>query len=402
MRLSPRTIAPTVLLAVVALGAWACSGLLGINEHLFLDDGDGAPPLPPPDAASDVAQPSDSGASDAAPEADATGDAMDCGDLATSPTNCGRCGHDCLGGACDGGACEPVGIAQGISPRDIVLDATHVYYIVPNDATVVQMDKDGSHRVELAVGGAGNSFVIGLAVDDTSVYWGSLEGNLFRCKIGGCSLPTPLQNSAVSALNGVAVDATNLFWIDVDTNRIRFVPKNGVSSTVPPKTLADAGGVPARIAYNDGFTYWTTDDGKVRRAAADGGATAVVGQSVGAALGIAVDQSTVYWTAGDDPGTVNRAPKGGPPPGSALATGQHLPIGVAVDDKAVYWVNAGAGVGGDDGTVMMCAFASCNNPTVLASHQKSPVAIAVDDKAVYFSDYAGGNDDGALMRLAKP
>jgi hypothetical protein len=28
--------------------------------------------------------------------------------------NCGRCGYDCLGGACSGGACQPYAIAKDI------------------------------------------------------------------------------------------------------------------------------------------------------------------------------------------------------------------------------------------------------------------------------------------------
>ncbi|HEX7508686.1 MAG TPA: hypothetical protein VF550_18080, partial [Polyangia bacterium] len=38
-----------------------------------------------------------------------------CTDLLSDPKNCGTCGHDCLGGACSAGACQPVAVTGVLS-----------------------------------------------------------------------------------------------------------------------------------------------------------------------------------------------------------------------------------------------------------------------------------------------
>jgi hypothetical protein len=125
-----------------------------------------------------------------------------------------------------------------------------------------------------------------------------------------------------------------------------------------------------------------------------------VSAGAGTANSLVVDESNVYWTAGDDPGTVNVAPKGGGG-GSALAASQHLPLGVAIDQNSIYWVNAAIGTSGTSGMVMTCRFATCT-PTPIATGQRGPVAIAVDDAAVYWSNYDLGNSQGSIMKVAKP
>src|SRR5262245_66589307 len=51
----------------------------------------------------------DQGGADAALSLDAGPEPTDCTDvdLLTDVNNCGACGHDCLGGACESGQCQP-------------------------------------------------------------------------------------------------------------------------------------------------------------------------------------------------------------------------------------------------------------------------------------------------------
>src|ERR1700722_18381747 len=54
-----------------------------------------------------------------------TAEASPCGDTQGSPSNCGRCGHDCLGGACSMGACQPIALVasdSGASPYGLAQD----------------------------------------------------------------------------------------------------------------------------------------------------------------------------------------------------------------------------------------------------------------------------------------
>src|SRR5262249_55882576 len=128
----------------------------------------------------------------------------------------------------------------------------------------------------------------------------------------------------------------------------------------------------------------------------------VVGSSDAPGGGIAVDDANVYWIAGDDPATINSAPKAGGSSGAPLVAGQHHPIAVAVDAVRMYWVNAYVGIGATDGTVMACTFGSCGTPMVLAGKQRDPVSIAIDEAAIYWANNDFGGGAGAIMKLAKP
>src|SRR5262249_35669288 len=58
----------------------------------------------------------------------ASGDGGPCVDLASDPHNCGQCGHDCGGGSCANGACQPFefGPLTDAPVIALVTDATRV------------------------------------------------------------------------------------------------------------------------------------------------------------------------------------------------------------------------------------------------------------------------------------
>src|SRR5262245_30712562 len=51
-------------------------------------------------------------------------------DLANDSKNCGACKHDCQGGDCKAGVCQPVVIAHDLpmSPWGVAVDDAHVYW----------------------------------------------------------------------------------------------------------------------------------------------------------------------------------------------------------------------------------------------------------------------------------
>src|SRR5262252_1722567 len=61
------------------------------------------------------------------PQVPDTGPA-DCGSVAEDSANCGRCGHDCAGGACARGVCQPqVLVDPVLAPSDVGVDDDWVY-----------------------------------------------------------------------------------------------------------------------------------------------------------------------------------------------------------------------------------------------------------------------------------
>src|SRR5579859_7451290 len=111
---------------LVVSGLAGCRAVLGIEDGTPLPDAGGIDGGGT-DAATDVT-PAD------APPPDASGDANPCGaDLRNDPVNCGACGHDCLGGECSAGRCQPVTLSVGIEGTETVLDfaidASFIYYL---------------------------------------------------------------------------------------------------------------------------------------------------------------------------------------------------------------------------------------------------------------------------------
>jgi len=113
----------------------------------------------------------------------------------------------------------------------------------------------------------------GIAVDGTSVYWGTAGGG------DGTVLKTPLAGGAITTLatgqslpSQIAVDETSVYWTNsgyADYNPGGFdepdgpVPGSVVKVRINggcPTTLS-AGGAPQDIAVDDTSVYWTDGPG---------------------------------------------------------------------------------------------------------------------------------------------
>lgn len=123
------------VVGVLLLGSlWSCQSLppVGSGEGGSPDGGSS------PEGSAADATPSDSDGNDGSSDSAAT-----CtGDLLNDPKHCGRCGHDCLGGGCKLGSCQPVRLASGLTePAWIAVDGTHVY--VATSGQISRVPKTG-------------------------------------------------------------------------------------------------------------------------------------------------------------------------------------------------------------------------------------------------------------------
>ena len=128
-------------------------------------------------------------------------------DLATSSLHCGSCGHDCLGGPCVGGACQPVviGVAPGgFHPTHLAIDLTHAYMGLADATFAIGRVPLSGGVVEIL---APSDNPEGIAVDATHVYWsnsgydppGSSNGTVMKAPLaGGAPMPpSPGQGSTM-------------------------------------------------------------------------------------------------------------------------------------------------------------------------------------------------------------
>ena len=299
--MTPRALVVAVSVAALGLAAAAgCSGILGIQDR-SLDPGAG-------DAAGSDVNTGD-GHSDAPPDTgpvDGGGDGPvetgPCGDLMTNAHNCGRCGHDCLGGACTAGVCQPFELVPGDAgyrPWQLGLTDTAVYFTDPVNGLVGVVNKDGSNLQQLASGGFHDN---ALGVDDGGVYYsdlsidGILSCSLTSCGAGGTTLTTVPSGGDVVAL---ALEQ-GITFAD-DTCDLYRLPSRqpGTPATL---VLSDGGSpCPIDIKTDGKYLYIANDTGAVTRMDFDGGSVMSISGAlqVPYASGLAIDTQAVYWVQSD-------------------------------------------------------------------------------------------------------
>lgn len=330
------------LAVAVLVFAPACSLLVSLDGLSGSAPGDGG------SAGDERSSPDSPDGSDAARvDADdaAVNEASSCpaGAIFTSdPKNCGRCGHDCLGGACLVGECEPFawldGSRTGGAWKGVAVFGGYVYWTTYT--TVGRAKIDGSDVI--------NDFVTGftlanyLAVDAGGIYVadGKMGGGIYHAPLSGAS-PTKLVS--LDGASGVALTATSLFWCPEQGD----VFSAGRDGSNPATWLAMTGAY--SIATSADHLYFTNNGGNaVRRVPLDRTTAAEdLAANEQNTFGVAVDEDTVYWTDYGSSLVRARPLLGG---GSRTIAAQQLNAGgVAVSVDAIYWTIP------SDGTLMKIA-----------------------------------------------
>lgn len=298
-------------------------------------------------------------------------------ELDADPQSCGSCGHDCLGGSCVSGKCQPVALVTSGTPTRLALDATHVYYVDYNGGGVFSVPKGGGTPTTLATGQKS----VRIAVDASHVYWTNEQSNEIRRlpKAGGAS---EVVHNATAAY-GFALDASLVYYTELRAGgSVAVVPKVGGV----PIVISASENWPFEVALTASHVYWTqlSNNADVRRAALGGGTPESVLTSLPNPTALTNDGTTVFVAVlgnGNGKGQVIALPISGSG-STVLAQSQQQPRGLAVDGVHVYWTNGG------DATVMRIAKDGSDNqvPELLASGGKTALGIAIDAEAVYWAD----------------
>ncbi len=390
---------------VTWLGSLAlCAALVRCTQAVTAQTSDAG------DAATDVASPPTDGG--------CTTDPL------TDPKNCGLCGHDCLGGECRMGVCQPVMLASAEQgPTEIVVDDANVYWIA--GYAVRSVSKNGGPVATLndtAQFGTWEGPPMGvgmpsLAADGSHVYYITFGYQSLA------ALPRALPEAGAADAALVLSDWNMDSRFTLDGTRLYGVLYDGV--TPPsyrslrwwPTLAADAGvldpdastNVLADFTYNtsplgdepvwlasDGANLWWTTGNRVftmPRDGADAGARFVMTEK-GVATSIVADGRSVFWLV-PATGSVKRldlpVPDGGT--STVVASSIDTPERVAIDQNQVYFTSS------QQDAVFACPRVGCGNfpPHVYASNQAGACGVAVDDRAIYFSTERGGT----IMKVAK-
>jgi hypothetical protein len=317
--------------------------------------------------------------------------------------NCGACGHDCLGGQCSAGQCQPFALWPGDSgaegqPYGLAQDDAYLYWVDISNRDVLRTDKTSGATVSLLPSSYTGLFPHTIAVDDAgAVYWDDMS-SIWRCAKSGCtSGPVIVTSTHTAEVYSLAVDDVNVYWSENSTE-ILSAHKFG-SGESPSEFWESDASVSANAVATDGTrVYFTADDGLLRGIPVDGGAGFSIGSAGSAAsLGIVLNGGAAYWTIDDTAhGEVLGASTTSLSP-YPIADEQQFPTWLATDGTSVFWFTSALT---GSSTVNGCALNDCS-PTPLAT-SPSPHAIVVDDTAIYWTDLDGlGNLSGAIFKLAK-
>jgi hypothetical protein len=343
--------------------------------------------------------------------------------LDSNPDHCGRCGHDCCGGTCEHGVCQPFVIAQGYHPGRPAVDATSLYWPDGNDTLgrIMKVPRRGGEAVALA---SNQRHPWAVAVDGTHVYWTTNSdaapayGGVFKVPVGGGEV-VALVPSGEAFAGDILVDGSHVYWEDYG----EYTPAAHSTATDPCApgarirradldgsrliTLAspDVGVcTPLFMAVDSTHVYWPSRFAHtIQRVGLDGKRPETIASSPDPG-GVAIDASYVYWTNWKD-GTVQRAPLEGGPAATIASSGNEVGPnggvgagGLAVDTTHVIWLREGPPWGAGGAILVTPTEGMHGDVGAVLATSPSPAYLASDSACVYWSDGA----DGKIRGIAKP
>ncbi len=363
-----------------------------------------------------------------------------CADLDSDAKNCGQCGHDCLGGACDTGTCQPFTIAQNQFHFDsgLASDGTYAYWggnpMSVQAHFLARRRLDASDNVimlsSLENGSSQGDGVNGIALTGDTIFWlapafdnmgGTIGHSVRYCDLPDCTnaaddyLPMPVSNFYPCNYILFAPANGSLFWSCSDTYN---GAKSGtlwslaISDTPPSPTNPVAVGAnpanPQGIVSDGAYLYWVNSSSyvsNVRQADAavfryqlsDGTLkTLVAAHAADYPTDLAVANDTLYFIATFPTRIVTVPLPNGtttPPTFATIANVGHI----VADADYVYFATYGVGL---DGYIARCPHSDCSSPELLATGQENVVALAQDAVSILWTSYNNGNN-GTVRRLAK-
>lgn len=329
-----------------------------------------------------------------------------CADLASDRAHCGRCGHDCGGGACVAGQCQPVAVAPGrMGPVGLAVTADAIYW-----SETATRGMDGRIATcplprctlapRLITDARGEVGVV--AVAGTSIFFSGCSGDscddfvrLYQCPLVGCPATPQI----------VASDPT-LKWLRlaVGPTRLYVIGPSLVASCDPADCIATrqvnmatvfgaTNGALVDLALDNGTLY--VDAGADLRSCPEPQGCAsptVVTGSATVASPFGVRGGVVYWFTPFSAGVIRiwrcNATSCSP---TLFASESDGVSELQVDDSGVYWLNA------TKGTIRHCPLSGCTGaPDFLANGLIAPKALTLGAGFVYWIE---GNDINRVAKL---
>lgn len=357
----------------------------------------------------------DGGSGCVAPLAACGGDGKCTTSTDTDPKHCGACNHDCAGGSCVGGMCQPVALQANVdAPAAIAVNSTAVFWLQAQATRKCPKSGCGGSPTMLSQATEVGT-MLGprqIVADEDNVYWlARTDGGpiaqvyIWKCATAGCSL-SPTQHGSYAAGGALVGNATHLFRYDPSGSFYKYPKASTTPEYLTGLYLAESYGF-AVDATTLAFT--NTDEsiqgnGGVYTAAITANAPTKIMD-----LGVHVTMTggVVYASRNLNPSqsTIHRCPVAGGCGGTGtplLTSPDGVITDVVADASGIYWTVRGT-PGSATGAVRRCAVPDCaGGPKDLAKDQAGPVALALDGEFVYWANRGtGAINTGSIMRVRK-
>jgi hypothetical protein len=334
-------------------------------------------------------------------------------DVSSDRLNCGRIGHDCLGGGCEGGRCQPLALAVDRPfPFGIAVDPGSdgaVFWTEYEYGNIVRMDKRSRTPQLLLQTG---DYAADIVTNAMSLFWSSPDGYTTNGYVRWAMRDGSQYGEQSGAPFGnwygptpIGLDVGYVYWGNRWDHQIW---RMDLATKHPERLLAEAPDGPELLFIavdpgSDGHVYWP-DGTYLRRMQKDGTNPEIfqADPSEPSAGPLAMDDRFIYWIYGQAGSLVREQKAGGCPTSvcpQVIVNGAYLLglISLAVDDTFIYWVdNSG-------GRVMRARKDGGSLAPELLAAQVRVDRVAVDDLAVYWTQASAdaGIDDGVVWRWAK-
>jgi hypothetical protein len=280
--------------------------------------------------------------------------------MLSDPHNCGGCGHDCLGGTCSSGACQPVAIgalSAQHNGKSIAVDAQNVYWTETGPGDGEAGSNGGVLKSCPKTGCRGDPTLLATNIGGADqIFYDEAVGNLF------------LASSGIDVVDGYTTTGKRIFRVQA-------------SAQV------------SRVAADASFLYWNVGNSIVR-STKDGLSQVTIADglpSYVSALAVDPTSETIYAALQSPPdsGSIVQASTTASNPSSWSFFGprpQPNPQDIAVGDGNVYWANLGTSANNLDGGggIYTCPTTGCTQARVLATGSYGATVI-LDAAHVYFA-----------------
>lgn len=271
--------------------------------------------------------------------------------------------------------CGPLVLATGqAGPYGLALTDTDVYWFNSGSGALMRCAKSGcgGSPTQIAMGAPKGFFV---AADATHVYWNhNTDGELLRCPQAGCPDLVPEVIAQVAKATFIAVDDDYLY-ASTNVGRLVRVPKAGGQVVDLATGLVNPGGI---ALVGDSVVWAIRGENRIVAVPISGGAPEPIVLDQARVQVVAANRSTLVWATENE---IYRSTLTGEAP-TRIASANR-PVGIAVNDTDVYWTNTEAS------SVAKAPLAG-GPEVVLATDVPHPAVLAVDDNYVFFTAVNSG------------